>query len=259
MPGSRSNMVSSFTIIKGALIEETYKILEEWNFDWSVEENLGHAQQNNTVGAKSLNWMRDLRSVIHRRYDPNTKDKSLALLAKAHVSYEIWKPAQLWHMTRDEFLVRDFFTNWLFKEYEDGAYRLRTQDPYEYLQSLPDKGLVPKKWTDRTVQRVSGSLLRMAVDFGLMNGATVREFGSYHMPEESFLYLLHAMFEQLGNGRDVVQSPDWRLYLMSTEDVENEILRLHQFRQLRFERAGSLIELSLPHKTAAEYVEEMLS
>lgn len=99
----------------------------------------------------------------------------------------------------------------------------------------------------------------MASDFKLLRGSSVREFTSYHLPEESFLYLLHAMYEIHGNGRDVVHSPDWRLYLMSPADVEREIYRLHQFRKLRFEVAGSLMELTLPCKTVAAFVEEIVA
>ncbi len=98
------------------MIEETHAIMRDWDFEWSREENLSHVQKNNTIGAQSSNWLRDLRSVIHRRYDPNTRDRALALLAKSGASMEVWKPVQLWHMTRDEFLVRDFFINWLFKK-----------------------------------------------------------------------------------------------------------------------------------------------
>jgi len=97
----------------------------------------------------------------------------------------------------------------------------------------------------------------MAAEFGLLEGSAVRKFNSYHLPEESFLYLLHTMYEAHGNPRDVVHSPDWRLFLMSPTDVERELLRLHQFRKLRYEVAGSLVELTLPCGSAAEFVEEM--
>ena len=96
------------------------------------------------------------------------------------------------------------------------------------------------------LKRASRDLLRMAADFGLLTGSAVREFKSYHLPEKSFLYLLHAMYEVHGNARDVVHSQEWRLFLMSTADVERELFRLHQFRKLRYEVAGSLVELTLP-------------
>lgn len=257
MAQSRASVVSSFTVIKGSMIEETYAVFRDWDFERSREENLRQVRDENTIGATSANWLRDVYKVLHRRFEPNGRDRALVQLAKAHVSMEVWKPLLLWHMTRDEFLVRDFLTNWLFKEYEDGAFRVRTEDLSQYLRDLHTRGLVEEPWKDTTLKRVASALLRMAVDFGLMTGTAVREFASYHLPEQSFLYLLHAMYQVHGNGRDVVHAPDWRLYLMSTAEVEREIYRLHQFRQLRFEVAGSLMELSLPCESAVAYAEEM--
>ncbi len=257
MTESRAGVVSSFTIIKGAMIEETYAVMRDWDFERTQEENLRDVRENNTIGATSANWLRDVYKVLHRRFDPNNADRALPMLARAATSMEVWKPIQLWHMTRDEFLLRDFLTNWLFKEYEDGAYRVRADDLHPYLKGLHTQGLVDQEWKESTLKRVASALLRMAVDFGLMSGASVREFNSYHLPEESFLYLLHAMYEVHGNARDVVHSPDWRLFLMSTADVEQELFRLHQFRKLRYEVAGSLVELTLPCSSVAAFVKEM--
>ena len=254
---SRAGVVSSFTLIKGAMLEETYLVFRDWDFDRSREDNLREVRDQNTIGASSANWLRDVYKVLHRRYEPNHRDRPLVDLAKAHVSMEVWRPLVLWHMTRDEFLLRDFLISWLFDEYEAGAYRIRTDDLHPYLRSLLDRGLIESEWKDSTLKRVSTALLRFAADFGLLTGTKVREFASYHLPEESFLYLLHAMFEAHGNGRDVVNSPDWRLYLMSTSDVERELYRLHQFRKLRFEVAGSLMELRLPCGSASEYAQRM--
>lgn len=259
MSQPRASVVSSFTIIKGSMIDETYEVFRDWDFDRSREENLRRVCDENTIGATSANWLRDVYKVLRRRFDPNGKDRALVTLAKACVSMDVWKPLLLWHMTRDEFLVRDFLSNWLFDEYDDGSFRIRTADLYPYLRELYTDGLIEEEWKESTLKRVASGLLRMAVDFGLMTGTNVREFATYHLPESSFLYLLHAMYEVYGNGRDVIHSPDWRLYLMSTSEVEREIYRLHQFRQLRFEVAGSLMELSLPCDSAEAFAEEMAS
>ena len=99
--------------------------------------------------------------------------------------------------------------------------------------------------------------MRLAVDFGLLTGIQSREFASYHLPEQSFMYLLHAMTDREANARRVIDAEDWRLYLMDTADVERELLRLHQFRKLHYEVAGSLAQLKLPSASAADYVKEM--
>jgi hypothetical protein len=105
--------------------------------------------------------------------------------------------------------------------------------------------------------RAARDLLRMASDFGLLVGTPFKEFASFHLPEESFLYLLHAMIEKEPNARRVVDSPDWRMFLMDSADVERELLRLHQFQKVHYEAAGSLAQLKLPYRSPTDYAEEL--
>ena len=51
---------------------------------------------------------------------------------------------------------------------------------------------------------MAAGLLKAAVDFGLLRGSTVKQFGSYHLPERSFLYLLHALREEEQSPRKIV-------------------------------------------------------
>lgn len=250
---SRASVVSSFTIIKGAMIEETYAVFRDWDFGRSREDNLRKMKETNSIGASSENWLRDVYKVLHRRFEPNGRDRPLVELAKARCTYPIWKPILLWHMTRDEFLVRDFLVNWLFPQFRAGALRIRTEELWNYLRALHDKKLVEEPWKKSTLERVASGLLRMAVDFDLLSGTQVREFTSYHLPVEAFLYILHAMAETQPNARAVIEAEDWRMFLMDAEDVERELLRLHQFRTVHYEAAGTLAQLSLPCETAADY------
>ena len=45
------------------------------------------------------------------------------------------------------------------------------------------------------------------------------------------------------------------MYLMAPSDVERELLRLHQYRKLSYESAGTLGQLTLPFPTALAYAE----
>ena len=260
MAESRSKVASSFTIIKGALIEETYAAFQDWDFELSRRENLQRMKDLNTIGATSTNWLRDVGKVLNRRFDPNGRDRALVELAQAGCRRDVWKPLLLWHMTRDEYLVRDFFGSWLYDQHADGAYQLRTDDLEPYLRELPRKKVTSTKaWTQSTLERVASGLLRMATDFDLMSGTLSREFISYRLPEESFLYLLHAIAEQERNAQQTVRSTDWQMFMMDTDDVERELLRLHQFHRLRYEVAGSLAELDLPCDSALQYAREYLA
>jgi hypothetical protein len=255
MVQSRSRVVSSFTIIKGSLIEETYDVFQGWDYTFPRAVNLRRMREHNAIGATSTHWARDVVKVLNRRFDPAGRDRPLVDLAKAGCDREVWKPLLLWHITRDEFLLRDFLIHWLYAQFSKGTFRLHTNDVIPYLKLLPKKNDVrwSGKWTDITTSRVASGLLRMAADFGLLKGTQAKEFASYHLSEESFLYLLHAMADTESNARRVIDSADWQMYLMDAADVEREILRLHQFRKLHYEVAGSLAQLELPCGSSADY------
>jgi hypothetical protein len=259
-PPARSHVSSSFTLIKGAMIDETYAVFKGWNFVSSKKENLDRLRHENFIGANTTTWLRDVAKVLNRRFDPGARDRALVLLAKNGCPIEEWKPILLWHMTRDEFLLRDFLINWLFPTFVSGAYRVRTEDVYEHLRGVGRRGgTIEHAWTETTLARVATALLKMAVDFGLLRGTVVKEFASYHLPERSFLYLLYALREEMGSPRKVLESEDWRMFLMLPSDVERELLRLHQYRKLEYQIAGSLVQLSLPCASACEYAERMVA
>jgi hypothetical protein len=257
---SRANIVSSFTIVKGAMIDETYAVFAAWDFSRSKRENMDRLRRENYIGASSTTWLQDVAKVLNRRFEPNGRDRALVLLAKSHCDLETWKPILLWHITRDEFLLRDFLQNWLFPAYEAGAFQVRPEELHDYLSTLRKRGgRTEHAWTEVTMRRVAVGLLRMAADFGLLRGRAVKEVRPYHMPERSFLYLLHAIREEQQSPGKVITAPDWRMFLMRPADVEHEVLRLHQFRKLEYQVAGSLVQLSLPCSSSREYAERMVA
>jgi hypothetical protein len=256
----RANVVSSFTLIKGAMIDETYAVFAAWDFARSKRENLDRLRDENFIGASSTTWLRDVAKVLNRRFDPAGRDRALVELAMNRCDIDEWKPLLLWHITRDEFLLRDFLQNWLFPAYESGAFRVRREELQSYLLSIAKRGATTEHaWTETTVERVAAGLLKIAVDFGLLRGSIGKEFSSYHLPERSFVYLLHAMRDEAMSPGNVVAAPDWRMFLMRPAAVEHELLRLHQFRKLEYLVAGSLVQLSLPCASSREYAERMVA
>ncbi|MBS0339218.1 MAG: DUF1819 family protein [Proteobacteria bacterium] len=257
---SRAHIASSFTAIKGAMIDETYSVFSGWDFERSKRENLDRLREENFIGASSATWLRDVAKVLNRRFDPIGRDRPLVVLAKHGLPVEEWKPLLLWHMTRDEFLVRDFLETWLFSEFETGTFRIHPDDVQTYLNSIGERGgTTEHAWAEQTTKRVAAGLLKIAVDFGILRGSNAKEFVSFHLPERSFLYLLHAMRDESLSASKVVASRGWRLFLMRPSDVEHELLRLHQYRKVEYQVAGSLAQLSLPCSSARDYAERMVA
>ena len=238
------------------MVEETYAVFAAWDFSRSKQENLSRVREENFIGARSETWLRDITKVLNRRFDPAGRDRPLVVLAQHRCDVEVWKPILLWHMTRDEFLLRDFLVHWLFPAYEAGAFRVRPEEIHPYLRGIGHHGgTIEHAWAETTLKRVAEGLLKMAVDFGLLRGTAVKTFSTYHLPEPSFLYLLHAMREETQSPGKIIAAPDWRMFFLRPADVERELLRLHQFRKLEYQVAGSLVQLTLPSKSSREYAE----
>lgn len=257
--GGRSKVVSSFTIVKGALIAETYDLFRVWDLDQSKRENLVALTSGSLAVTGSSTWRRDVAKVVNRRFDPVGRDRPLVELAQGGCRLDLWKPILLWHMTRDEYLVRDFLVSWLYPRFTDGVYRLQAKDLLPYLATLETKGAVTEgAWSENTAERVATGLLRIATDFELLQGTSAREFRPYHLADDSLLYLLHAAAEREPNASRLLGLPEWQMYLMAADDIERELLRLHQYHKLHYQVAGSMRQLSLPCHSAAEYARRMI-
>lgn len=252
MNAERAEVVSSFTVIKGPQVEATYALFRDWDLSASRKANLDRFK---ATGGDTANWRRDLAWTINRRFDTEGRDRILVELAQAGLAFDLWRPILLWHLTRDEFLVRDFLVNWLARQHDAGAWRLRTADVVPYLANLHSQAALQIKaaWSPTTTNRVASGLLGFAVDFGLMTGTLARTFVSYHLPDAALLYLLHAMTELEPNADRMLRAADWRLYLLSPAAVQHELFRLHQLGRLHYEVAGSIAELRLPHRTAVDF------
>ena len=51
----------------------------------------------------------------------------------------------------------------------------------------------------------------------------------------------------------------WAMFLMTAADVECELLNLHQFRRVRYERAGSVSELHLPYSSLEAFAQSLVA
>jgi len=248
------NPLSSYLAIKGSLSETTFRAFSGWDLSAPVKENFQRLEQTNSVGASSAGWLKQFLSVVKRRYDLDGPDRPLIELVQDGWHIDDWRPIQLWHMSRSDELLHIFLTDWLFELREQGIVSVTNETVVEKLKVLVKRRIgAVDAWKDNTYRRVASGLMKMAVEFHLMRGRVHREFAAYRLPEKSFLYLLYALMEREQNTRKMIESVDWRLFLIKPLDVEEELLRLHQYGKLHFERAGSLQQLTLPCKDPSDF------
>lgn len=252
---SDPNKSSTFTITKAALVEETLSILRKWDSSLNQKQNLDGILQERSISASSQRMLKDIIKVLKARYDFDIRDKPLVTLASSDCTLEEWRPIQLWHMTRGEFLLKDFLQNWLFNKYIEGYLIVRSEDMADYLKDIPKQGHSSKEsWSKNTIDKMSTCLLKIATQLGFLKGNVSKEFRSYHLPERSFLYILHAIYFEEHSITNSIESSEWSMFMMQPQDVENELFRMDQQQSLRYQVAGSVREISLPYSNLIDLV-----
>jgi hypothetical protein len=243
---------------KGALIEETYRAFQSWDLSASVRQNLQRLRETNLIGADNQAWLGEVAKTLSSRFHSEAEVRPLVTLARKGLPLQEWKAFLLWHIGQTDALYYRFATEWLFDQYVKGIHNLRTEDAVPFfkatIRTLTDS---QREISEYGVLRGARDLLRMAGDFGLLNGKAVKNFAPFQMPEHAFLYVAHALTEKEANARKMMERPEWRLFLLTPQQVEREVLELHQFRKLEYHMAGSLAQLDLPAPTAAAYAESL--
>ena len=182
----------------------------------------------------------------------------LVHLAQRGFPVEKWKFCLLWHIGPVDNLYFTFATDWLFEEHRKGVQSLRTEDVVPFVRGITKgKTRGGNDLSEYGLVRAGRDLLRMASDFELLTTGTIKHFTSHYLPDDCFLYVCHGIYDREANPYRAVNSEDWRMFLMDPRDVEQELFRLHQFKKVHYEVAGSLCQLTLPCKSLMEYAREM--
>ena len=250
--------VSQRLLRKGALVDETYQLFQAWRDDDSFDANFERVHEGNL---RTLAWGHEIRTTLRRRFRDVDAVRPLIVLARGRFPLLDWRQCLLLRIAASESVYADFAMNWLFPEYESGRFQVRTEDVLPHLQASwarlnPEGQPLSPYGTLRTAR----DLVRMARDLGVLEGdGPAKTFASIHLSDEVAVYACHAIAEYEASTARVATSELWRAFLLDADRVHALLLRLHQFRKLDYQIAGSLVLLSLPCGSALEYAQRMVS
>ncbi len=243
---------------KGVLIEETYRIFSHWNPEQSLRENIASIRRSNEVGAPNQAWLREITATVSNRFSTGDPLVPLVKLAKGGLSLDVWKYCLLWHLGSTDGLYSAFAREFLFPRVHSGVSVFTTDDVVPFVRDLERRNVFDEPLSDYGVRRLGRDLLRTAGEFGLVQGRARREVRHPLIPEDAILYAIYSLSDKVGNTGRLISSDRWRLFLMRPSDVEHELLNLHQFRRLRYEQAGTIRELALPHDSLLDFAESLI-
>jgi hypothetical protein len=240
-------------LLNNPLVEEAFELFAGWHFELTVEQNLerGLAGRYSNLGKTN-----DVSATFRSRFRSPENLRSIIVLAKSRLPFADWRDCyRLWIGATEE-PFRSFAIQWLFAQRPEGRYVVRVEDVRPFVANIWKTQRTQRQLNDYGLTRTARDLIRMATSLGMLEGGgPARTFATVVLSDTSILYDAHLITEIEGTTAKLVDSPLWCLSYMSPADVHAGLLRLHQFKHLRYDVAGSLQQVSLPHRSALGFAE----
>ena len=239
----------------GAMIEEMLFLIQSFNPNIPKENWINYIIENNILGKKSRNWIREIITgsffprFVNGKY-PNSY-AHIKILEEKRADINIIKSLMYYHtVLADEFMY-DFITEWLFERYFSGLLTISAADVYEFIQNQPPEKF-NNPWSDYVKRRLSRGVMATLRDFGILEGKALKKIATYRLPMEAFVYIAFLLKQSTSSGEKLLNHPDWKLFLLNEKLTERMLLEAHQQNYLNYQAAGAVIRIEFPFQTLEE-------
>jgi hypothetical protein len=250
MPDPRPKLTSRIQK-GGAMLEEMRQLVGLWS-DAGIQSNRAEITRLNPLNKATRARTLD---VVNRMFVPRFVEgpfqqawRVLAPLEKAGAPAALLRPLYFWFTALAEPLVYDFCCEYLARLRAQGIQNIDVPDAVHWVGT---KGI---GWSDVVTLKTTRALLAALRDFGVLEGQAKKRIAPPHLPLRPFAYIAFCVTRILGvPARQLLEHPDWRLFMLRPTDVEHLLLAAHQEGLLEYHAAGSLVSLSFPASTTEEY------
>lgn len=221
----------------------------------SIQPSKMNSDVAKILGKKTISRAQDVYSscLVPRLIsgDPAEAWHFIKPLEGRNVPIQIVRPIYYWVTARSERIIYDFVQDELWQKMNSVNRSITVADAAIWLRNkLKESELT---WSKAVVERMAQGILATLRDFGILQGAVKKRISSPYLPLESFAYLAFLLFTLGNSGSKLANHPDWRIFLLTHDAVEELFFAAHQRKFLIYEVAGNLIRISF----FAKNVEEM--
>ena len=250
--GQRNRRYTSRLQKGGALLEDMRVLVRSWGDDMPGLLQARGVRDNILAKQSRARVAETYRLAFLPRFvngNPAEAWRIVRPLEDRHLPNEVVRPVYYWITARSEPLLYDFVTEELFHRRRNQASFIRPDETVTWILN----GLASdQSWSPTVAEKVARGLLAALRDFGILEGAAKKKIAPIYLPLQAFVYLAFALHQTGPSGERLVQHPDWRLFLMSSEAVEQRFLEAHRNDLLSYDAAGRIIRIGFPVNTLEE-------
>lgn len=254
MVKSSEDFYTSRIIKATALITDTKNLLLHWRPSQSVEDNLARIKQENLLGKSARSRVDDILRIFRRRY---LRDQgvisALHEFVEANLESQALNRILYYHAAHADKLLYDVVAKFLVDFRVKGRLEITTEDFDAQVTAWNEAELMTSVWSEKTIRTVAKNISATLRDFGILEGAHNKRIATPYLPISTFCYIAFMLKRQGLAGHQIVNHPDWSLYLMQTDSIERLFIEAHQQHFLEYHAAGSIIRIEFPASSLEAY------
>jgi bacteriophage exclusion system BrxA-like protein len=234
---------------KGALIEETSRVVAALNSGIPLEMVRQQVHDGDILTQRSWSNRRRIWTSVQQRYLQSSPEWIVGWLRRAldagSQSREFITALYVLYSLKDK-LTFDFVTTTLWSKGYQNQPVVSRNDVLDLLEQASTTQPQIRRWSESTRIKLAGSILTALRDFGLLEGKQKKVLVRPVLPLLTAEFLLRLLVAEGSAGKQILEDPTWRLFLLSPTDVSAALGKLAQSHVIRFERAGTTIVLEVP-------------
>ena len=245
MKGTKAPQYTARILKAGSALDDTRRIVEFWDAESTVEENLRRISDENVLAKTSRARLDDLlKRVMHPRFiepGPHIIPALQALLS----DHRAFAEACYFEATRSDPLLAAFAEGPVQAWWNEGRAGITVVDAEIWLEKQATEGTV-QAWSSGVRQRAAQALLSALRDFGVLRGARGsprKQIASPAISPRGFAYVAWREHEMGASSRALVYTTTWHRWLLDTTAVLSMFDRAAYSGLLRFSSAGSVVRI----------------
>jgi hypothetical protein len=242
---------------KGAYLPDTKAILREIDAGRHPDEVRQAVIEEDLLDQRTRESRKTYWGEVFRRYISGRDPEYVANLARIVArcpNPTVVNLILFYEYCQVDALLYDLTAYFTYELYQAARTAIDKVDVNEWLSRQEAEHPEISRWSPRTRGRLVNGYLSTIRDFGLVRGAKRKEFHKMYVPREAFVYALYHQKDRGFRGKSLIQSIDWRLFLLSESEVVFLLEDAASGGFVHFRHAGNVYDLRFVYEDLSEVV-----
>lgn len=252
---------SSRNSSKGALLAEAKTLFSYLAENDSMDSARRAVLQEDLLAKKAYQTRKRCWAILHARYFPGRENSvanhPILSLFQDHTSETMKRGVLYYHYAISDLFSYEVTVELVYDLYRRGLTNIAPRDIHAFLDSKAMTHPEINKWSPQTRSSLVSHYLSAMRDFGILEGKVRKKIHRPTVEDDLFLYIITYLKDCGKSPREIVTSIDFRLFLLSPDEVEAKLIKAQQNNRIHFKKSGRIISLELPWRSIHEYIKDI--